>query len=127
MKAIRILVGWAVLALAACAPVAPVPDASSLSAARIGEVVVLAGRFDGPAKIADFVRVDDEIVYLPDLAPGSSRPNYGTRVMVRGVLRHFEPPAGACEPGPTCFDAVLPAYWYLEAARIEAVMASEDP
>lgn len=124
MHVIRIILCALALASAACAPVAPMPDSAMPAAARIGKSVALTGRFDGPAKIADFVRVDDEIVYLPDLAP-SPRPTYGTTVVVRGVLRRFDPPADACAPGPGCFDAVLPAYWYLEGARIEAVMARE--
>lgn len=97
----------------------PTHAADRALASRVGENVQLAGHLEGPAKIADFIRVDGQPVYLPVVVGEPARPDYGTRVVARGVLRHFEPPADGCTPGPDCFDAVVPAHYWLEHARLE--------
>jgi hypothetical protein len=62
-------------------------------ASKVGKIVTLEGRFDGPGKIADYIIARGEEVYLT----GNSKPDpnstpYGTEVIVKGKLQHYVPP-----------------------------------
>jgi hypothetical protein len=106
------------LLLVGCATAPPV-SSTSLLAPRIDQYVELTGRFGGPGKIADFVVVDGEPVYLPHLPQEPPPPPYGTAVMVKGVLRYYTPPPEPCDNKAKCRYAIVPAHYFIDGAALE--------
>lgn len=87
---------------------------------NVGKIVTLQGRFDGPGKLADYIVVDNVEVYLK----GSSKPNadsvkYGTEVIVKGKLQHYEPPKA--DAAPTVHGqpaAIVGEHYFIESAEL---------
>jgi len=93
----------------------PITAAENL-ADNVGHIVTLRGRFGGPGKIADYVAIDGESVYLTgDSEPDATSTKYGAEVTVRGVLEHYIPPSPSDLP-----DNVVqpPEYYFIESAKL---------
>jgi hypothetical protein len=91
-------------------------DAMAL-ASKVGKMVTLEGRFDGPGKIADYIIVGDEEVYLTgNSKPDGNAMHYGTDVIVKGKLQRYVPPKNepriAGQPA-----AILGEHYFIESAE----------
>lgn len=94
--------GTVVLGLAACALLfASCAFATSTSGrntldSQVDHEVMLGGRLQGPGKIASgYLLVDGQSVYLEEDGIGIPPLDFGTEVVVRGMLRHYVAPANS--------------------------------
>ncbi len=89
-------------------------------ASKVGRIVTLEGRFDGPGKIADYIVVDDDEVYLTGNSRlDSNSVRFGTEVIVKGKLQHYVPPKVDAPPtvgGQTV--AIVGEHYFIESADL---------
>lgn len=88
-------------------------------ASNVGKIVTLQGRFDGPGKLADYIVVDDEGVYLMDdskLIANSVK--HGTEVIVKGKLQHYAPPKAEPRTVNGQPVAILGGHYFVESVEL---------
>ncbi|MGO1068267.1 hypothetical protein [Lysobacter sp. CA199] len=100
--------------LAACSLL---PHKHDRLASQTGSQVTLRGTWSGPGKLADFIVVDDETVYLFVAGSDDSRIPYGTAIVARGTLEHYTARKSEHTGDPAW--AALPSHYFIKPAQIE--------
>jgi hypothetical protein len=103
------------LLLIGCSAAHPLPDSLS---SKIGQEVELRGQFGGPGKLADYIIVGQEQIYLFEL-PKTEGLKYGAVIAARGKLEHAPgAPGASCDSNDDCAEPGLPEHYFIRRAAI---------
>jgi len=116
---INVFRALAMSAVVGCHSPASQPASTPTLEVQTGHAVHFEGKFQGPGKLADYIRVDNHAIYLIDPEFGGQDITYDSAVAVDGVLLH--------SPGYSSGrndEQGTPPYFYINGAHVRRIGAN---